>query len=170
MKYFFDVGDAERDSDYLPPLTRYMTYPEEYTGPIPKMADVDMGYGKLTSGLLTVAGGGRSFGVLGEGNAHSKVGAKKGDKIIDVDEMGMRLRKEVKTYFGCDNSYLMLSLVPIVDSASGADKLAIQVSSKEWMSSLAPPAQPVHADSMFALRQKSVIGMLVVFCGMALVQ
>ena len=113
MKYFLGAEDAERDTKELAPLINYVNYPALYDGPKPEMDNIEMGYGKMTSGLLTVAGGGRSFGVLGEGNAH-----KKGKKNIDVDEMGVRLREETKGRHGCDNSYVMLTIVPKVDSTA----------------------------------------------------
>lgn len=49
------------------------------------MENIETGYGKLTGGLLTVAGGGRSFGVLGEGNAHYKNGSTSEADKIDVN-------------------------------------------------------------------------------------
>ena len=174
MKYFFESDDAEKNTKMLPPMTHYMDYPAFYAGPHPKIENIEMGYGKLTSGLLTVAGKGRSFGVLGEGNAHYE-----NDRhfhvvrnfFVDIDEMGVRLRKESEGRHGCDDTYIMLSIVPTVDSTPGADKVAIQVSAKEWKNSLAIPEPPAwEFVRKNAIRQKSVHGLLLVICVIALVQ
>lgn len=104
----------------LDPLTHYVEYPDLYAGPKPEIENIETGYGKLTSGLVTIAGGGRSYGVLGEGNAHFENG-----KYVDVDDMGVRLRKESVVRHSCDNTYLMVTIVPKTDSVVGSDRVAI---------------------------------------------
>ena len=56
MKYFLGAEDAERDTKELAPLINYVNYPALYDGPKPEMDNIEMGYGKMTSGLLTVQG------------------------------------------------------------------------------------------------------------------
>ena len=171
MEYFFDANEAEKNTTRLPPLNNTMTYPELYKGPVPILSDIETGYGKTTEGLMTIAGGGRSFGVLGEGNAHIEILDDGTRKSIDVDEMGMRLRKETgTTKHGCDDSYLMLSMVPTKDAELGADRLAVTVSSKEWYASLAPPKKPFfNSEGQGAIIIKGVFGSLMVLCVSSLV-
>lgn len=85
--------------------------PSEYTGPR-YIATVDsdsqnyiqtietFGLGLLTADILTVAGGGKSFGALGQGNLKTNAGV---DIPNTVTTYGSKIRKENST--ACDASY-----------------------------------------------------------------
>ena len=54
--------------------------------------------------------------------------------------MGIRLRKETGTVSGtggCDDSYMMVSMIPLADSAG---TLSVTISSEKWKDDLASPA------------------------------
>ena len=96
------------------------------------------GYGKLTAGAFhTIASdGGRSYGVNGEDDKQVT-----GTRVrYDNNQMGVRLRKEtgrVSGTGGCDDSYMMVSMIPLADSAG--DTLSVTISSEKWKDDLASP-------------------------------
>lgn len=95
------------------------------------------GYGKLTAGAFhtIAADGGRSYGVNGEDTKDSS-----GIKVnYDNNAFGARLRKETGTNSGtggCDDSYMMVSMIPLADSAG---TLSVQISSQAWHDDLSSP-------------------------------
>ena len=95
------------------------------------------GYGKLTAGAFhtIAADGGRSYGVNGEDTKDST-----GTKVrYDNNAFGARLRKEtgkVSGTGGCDDSYMMVTMIPLADSAG---TLSVTISSQKWKDDLASP-------------------------------
>jgi len=79
---------------------------------------------------MTVSGGGRSYGVLGEGN---KQNFDNGTLQYDVNQYSVR-RKKQKTKLlrtrdaPCDNSYQMISIVPLVDASSTKTTVELDLS------------------------------------------
>lgn len=64
--------------------------PVEYTGWVPDSSSIVRGLGQITAGLMTVSGGGRSYGVLGEGN---KVDYDNGTLKYDVNHYSVRRQR-----------------------------------------------------------------------------
>ena len=95
------------------------------------------GYGKTTAGAFTTiaADGGRSYGVNGENSKYME------GTTVDYDnnQLGIRLRKETannRGTGGCDDSYMMVSMIPLADAAG---TLSVTFTSEKWKDDLASP-------------------------------
>jgi hypothetical protein len=84
------------------------------------------GMGLLTADVLTVAGGGKSFGALGEGNLKTNAGV---DISNTITTYGSKFNKEVSG--ACDASYQILTVIP-KSSQSGSKTFTATFGSFAW--------------------------------------
>jgi hypothetical protein len=89
--------------------------------------------GLFTADVLTVAGGGKSFGTLGEGNLKTNAGA---DISGTVTTYGSKFRKEVAG--ACDASYQILTVIP-KSSNTGSKTFTATFGSYAWKYNMEKP-------------------------------
>ena len=111
-----------------------------YKGPMGRIGNVTVGYGKTSAGVLkkVAANSGRSFGTHGQ---DGKTMNDKGETVLDVNQLGLRLRTNSgtkKTDDRCDDSFVMVTMIPLADQ-SGSDVLAVTVSSEKWKDTFKNP-------------------------------
>lgn len=141
-------------SDYLTSYSAYLAadkktappyIPLEYTGPIIGISKGDLklnvGFGEITAGVLTLwgGGGGKSFGVEGQGNPLLNA-----DGTINMDsiaEKGVKFPPEINGF--CERSYMAITVI-VKRPLEKTKKLRLKTKGFKWREEkyLVAPAFP----------------------------
>ena len=106
--------------------------PAPYTGPQIGLEKGDLtfeaGYGRLTAGTLSVTGGGKSFGVKGQGNPpyDEAVGAA---VPLGAATRGLKYPAEIDGF--CAPTYMAVTVLPLRDF-SGDAAVSLRTEGFEW--------------------------------------
>lgn len=115
-----------------PGIPAWPPNPPAYAGPAVGTGTNDLlytsGFGKPTSGMISVSGGGRSFGVKGEGYASGDFTGSHASDTMKQARYGLKIPAEVEG--ACTKSYSKYVVIPKAALTTG--KLVLKQGALPW--------------------------------------